>query len=145
VVCIHGANNACYLLSVLQQKDILQVGPTVIYVDSIAANMMVNIGNPTERSHHIGIQLFALLSWVKNDDVLLAYIKGTNNLPDTLTKSLGWVPPTLLSGNGPGRFALHHHQCSARLVVAPLYTVSLPTFQCQNVPLGEALSAKHLM
>jgi hypothetical protein len=97
VVCVRGTKNAHYLRSILQQTGITQVSPTVIYVDSIAAIMMANAGKPTERSHHIAIQLFALLSWAKNGDVLLAHIKGTNNPSYTLTKALGWV--------------LHHRHC----------------------------------
>jgi hypothetical protein len=65
VVCVHRAKNNSYLRSILQHTVITQVGPTIIYVDNIAAMVMANAGKPTERSRHIDIQLFALLSWVK--------------------------------------------------------------------------------
>jgi hypothetical protein len=104
VVCVRGSKNACYLRSILQQMEIIQIGPTVIYVDNIAALMMCNAGKPTERSHHIDIQLVALLSWVKNGDMILAHIKVTDNPADALTKALGWV--------------LHHHHCFQGLGLA---------------------------
>jgi hypothetical protein len=59
--------------------------------------MMANTGKPTERSPHIDIKNFALLSWVKNGDVLLAHIDGTDNPSNALTKALGWI--------------LHHRHC----------------------------------
>jgi hypothetical protein len=69
----------------------------LINVDNIAAIMMVNAGNPTERSRHIDIQFFAQLTWVKAGDILLSHIKGTDNPSDALTKALGWV--------------IHHRHC----------------------------------
>jgi hypothetical protein len=71
--------------------DIQQVGPTILYVDNLAAIMMANAGKPTERSRHIDIQNFALLSWVKNGDVLLAHISGTDNPSDAIIKALVWI------------------------------------------------------
>jgi hypothetical protein len=60
-------------------------------VDNIVTIVMDNVGKPTERSCHIGIQLFTLLTWIKAGGIMLAHIKGTDNPYDALTKALGWV------------------------------------------------------
>jgi hypothetical protein len=94
---VRGGKNAQYLLSILNELGLAQLGPTLLNVDNIAAIMMANAGKPTERSHHIDIQFFALLTWIKAGDIILGHIKGTANLSYALTKALGWV--------------LHHRHC----------------------------------
>jgi hypothetical protein len=97
VVCVRGGKNARYLRSILNEPGVIQTGPTLLNVDNIAAIMMDNAGKPTERSRHIDIQLFALLTCVKAGDILLSHIKGTDNPSVALTKALGWV--------------IHHRHC----------------------------------
>jgi hypothetical protein len=80
VVCIRGAKNTRYLRSILQQMGMIHVSPTIIYVDSIATIMNADAGKLTERSHHIDMQLFALLRRAKNSDVLLAHTHDINYL-----------------------------------------------------------------
>jgi hypothetical protein len=63
----------------------------------MAAIMMANAVKLTARSWHIGIQLFALLKWVKAGYMLMPHVPGTINPLDALTKPLGWV--------------IHHHHC----------------------------------
>jgi hypothetical protein len=36
---------------------------TGLYINNLATILMANAVNPTERSRHINVQLFALLSW----------------------------------------------------------------------------------
>jgi hypothetical protein len=104
VVCVRGGKNARYLRSILNELGVIQTGPTLLNVDSIAAIMMATAGKPTERSRHIDIQFFALLTWVKAGDILLSHIKVTDNPSDALTKALGWV--------------IHHRHCYRMMELA---------------------------
>jgi hypothetical protein len=97
VVCVRGDKNARYLRSILNELGLAQLGSTLLNVDNISTIMMANADKPTERSRHIDIQFFALLTWIKAGDILLGHIKGTDNPSDALTKALGWV--------------LHHFHC----------------------------------
>jgi hypothetical protein len=97
VVCVRGGCNACYLRSILNELGLTQMGPTLLNVNNVAAIMMANAVKPTERSRHIDIQFFALLTWVKAGDIILSRITGTDNPSDALTKALCWV--------------LHHPHC----------------------------------
>jgi hypothetical protein len=62
VVCVCSGKNARYLCSILNELGIIQTGPTLLNVDNIAAIMMANAGKPTERSRHIDMQFFDLLT-----------------------------------------------------------------------------------
>ena len=44
----------------LEELGVEQHGPTMIYEENVAAILMMNAGKPTEHSHHIDIQYFAL-------------------------------------------------------------------------------------
>jgi hypothetical protein len=96
-VCVHGDTNAQCFRSILNELGLSQVGPALLNVDNIAAVVMSNAGKPTERSHHIDIQLFTLLTCIKVGGMLLAHIKVTDNPYDSLAKALCWV--------------LHHLHC----------------------------------
>ena len=52
---------------------------------------MANSEKPTSRTRHIDIQHFSLQEWIKNGDLKLTHIPGTDNPLDALTKALGWV------------------------------------------------------
>jgi hypothetical protein len=69
-----------------------------------SAIAMANAGRPTERSHHIDIQYYALLQWVRDEDVKLRHIPGKAKPSDALTKPLYWV--------------LHPHHCSRAMGAA---------------------------
>jgi hypothetical protein len=97
VVCVRAGKSAQYLSSILNEMGVCHKSATLIYVDNLAAIMIANTGKPTEPSRHIDVQLFALLQWVKDGDVLLAHIAGIWNPSDALAKPLGWI--------------IHHHHC----------------------------------
>ena len=69
--------------------SLTQKGPTSIYVDNRAAIFMANSEKPTSRTQHIDIQYFALQEWIKNGELKLTHIPGTDNPSDALTKALG--------------------------------------------------------
>jgi hypothetical protein len=94
---VRGGKSARYLRYILNYLGLKQLGPTGLYVDNIAAIMMANAKNPTERSQYIDVQYFTLLSWVDAGDVILLHIPGVMNPSDALTKPLRWV--------------LHHLHC----------------------------------
>jgi hypothetical protein len=70
VVCVLAGKSAQYLQSILNVLGLPQQSATIIYVDNPAAIMMGNACKPTERSRRIDVQLFALLQWVKDGDLL---------------------------------------------------------------------------
>eukprot|EP00957_Ditylum_brightwellii_P197244 15027429-Ditylum_brightwellii.AAC.1 len=86
---------ANYLQTVLNELDIQQCGPTMIYEDNTAAIMMDNNSKPNGWAQHIDISYFALQEWVTYSDVKLAHIHGMANQADGLTKAPGWM--------------MHHH------------------------------------
>ena len=53
--------------------------------------MEANAKQPTERSHHIAIQRFAIQDWKADGHIVLDHIPGVLNPSDDLTKPLGWV------------------------------------------------------
>jgi hypothetical protein len=52
---------------------------------------MVNADKPTECSHHINIQYFAIQDWHKAGHILLTHLRGIVNPSDALTKGVGWA------------------------------------------------------
>jgi hypothetical protein len=71
--------------------SVRQLEATELYEDNSAAIMMANAKRPTDRSHHIDIQHFALQEWVAKGEVILRHIRGAINPDDALTKALGWL------------------------------------------------------
>ena len=76
---------------VLNELDVKQVGPTMIYGDNVAACLIANKGKPTERARHIDIQYFAIQEWTERRIVQLDHVPGKVNHSDALTKALGYV------------------------------------------------------
>ena len=90
------AHTACkiarYLRQVLKQLDFEQVDPTPIYIDNLSALKIINDNrSPTERVRHMNLRFFAIQDWREDGDIIMKHIDGVNQLPDALTKSLGWV------------------------------------------------------
>jgi hypothetical protein len=65
---------------------------------------MVNWNKPTEHSHHIKIQFFAILECRKNGDIILEAVPTMINPASAGTKALAWVPHSWCVDRGMG----HH-------------------------------------
>ena len=85
------AKQAKYLRAVMWGLGFPPHGPTPIFEDNVSAINMINSRIPTERSHHIDIQHFAIQDWAENQDIQMRHIPGTINSLDNLSKPLGWV------------------------------------------------------
>ena len=85
------AKHAKYLHAILKELGFPQHGPTPIYEDNMSAIKMINARIPTEHSHHIDIQHFAIQDWKDANIIVLHHILGVINPLDDLTKPLGWV------------------------------------------------------
>jgi len=57
----------------------------------MSAIQMINAKIPTDRSHHIDIQHFAIQEWKASGSLSMIHIPGIINPSDDLTKPLGWV------------------------------------------------------
>ena len=88
---VSAAKHACYLRAILTDLGFPQDAPTPLYCDNQSAINMINAKIPTERSHHILIQFFAIQDWKDLGDIILRFIPGIINPSDDLTKPLGWV------------------------------------------------------
>ena len=62
---------------------------SIIYEDNMATITVSNKECTTKRLCHIDLWHFALLDWVSNNNIILKKIPTSNNLSDSLTKSLG--------------------------------------------------------
>ena len=63
-----------------------------MHIDNLPALQIINENtSPTERSRHMDIRFFSLQDWRQEGDLVMVHIKGTLNMSDDLTKSLGWV------------------------------------------------------
>ena len=51
--------------------------------------MMANAEQPTSRTRHLCIKLFALQDWVKRDLMIFRRIASSDNFADPMTKSTG--------------------------------------------------------
>ena len=80
-----------YFRSILDELDVKQEGPTMVYGDNIACCHLANSGKPTERARHIDIQYFAIQEWTARKIIMLDHIPGRINFSDALTKALGYV------------------------------------------------------
>jgi hypothetical protein len=91
LACVLTAKHAKYLCAILTELGFPQHGPTPLYEDNMSAIKMINNHIPTECSHHIDIQHFAIQDWKDDCIIVLCYILGVLNPSDDLTKPLGWV------------------------------------------------------
>ena len=85
------AKHAKYLRAILRELGFPMKAPTPIYEDNMSAINMINARVPTERSHHIDIQHFAIQDWKEAGDIVMRHIPGIINASDDLTKPLGRV------------------------------------------------------
>jgi len=63
-----------YLHSVLNELGILQSEPTMLHEDNQAVINIVNHSQPTSRTHHIAIQMFAIQEWHAKKEIKIGYI-----------------------------------------------------------------------
>jgi hypothetical protein len=89
IAAVSSGKVAKYLWSILLQLGFQQHSPTPICEDNELAINMTNTDRPTERSHHIDIQYFALQDWKKAGHLVLHKIPGIGNPSDALTKAVG--------------------------------------------------------
>jgi len=54
-------------------------GPTVMCCNNQSAINMINARVPTERSHHINIQHFAIQDWKESGAIVIEFISGVIN------------------------------------------------------------------
>jgi hypothetical protein len=91
VTAVGSAKVVKFLCAILTNISILKLEATELYKDNAAAIVMDNAKCPTDRSHHINIQHFALHELVTKGEVILRHIRGTINPDDALIKVLGWL------------------------------------------------------
>ena len=75
-----------YLRAVLHEPGFSQRAPTLVFEDNMSAINMINVRVPTERSHHIDIQYFAIQDWKDRGDIIMRHVPGTIHPSDDLTK-----------------------------------------------------------
>ena len=83
------------LRTILQELGFPPDGPTKLHEDNASTIKIVNATavarEPTERSRHIDIQIFAIRDWKDAGDIVVEHVPGIINPSDDLTKPLGWV------------------------------------------------------
>ncbi len=60
-----------FIHSIFQDMDLEQPEETILYEDNNGALMMANAQQPTQRTRHVDIKVFALLDWVERDLLIL--------------------------------------------------------------------------
>jgi hypothetical protein len=88
IAAVSAAKIIKYLRYVLQDLDLLQDEPTLLYIDNQATMHMVNDDKPTPRSRHINIQYFAIQEWREAGILKVEHIPGVINPSDAATKAL---------------------------------------------------------
>jgi hypothetical protein len=88
ITAISAAKIIKYLRSILQDLDLLQTEPTLLYIDNQATMHMINDDKPTPRSRHIDIQYFAIQEWREAGILKVEHIPGIINPSDAATKAL---------------------------------------------------------
>ena len=83
--------HALYVRAIMTNLGFPPKGPSVMWCDNQLAINMINARVPTERSHHIDIQHFAIQDWKESGAIVMKFISGVINPSDELTKPLGWV------------------------------------------------------
>ena len=100
------AKIAKYLRYVLTELNAIAPGPTKLFIDNMAALMMINESRPTPRARHIEIQHFAIQEWRERGDILMQHLAGIINAGDGLTKPLGWVLHARHARRGMGHYKI---------------------------------------
>jgi len=85
------AKHARYMQAIMGDLGFHPKGPTIMCCNNQLAINMINARVPTERSHHIDIQHFAMQDWKESDAIVMEFISSVINPSDDLTKPLGWV------------------------------------------------------
>ena len=89
LAAVHAAKTAKYLRAVLHDFGYLQIEPTLLHIDNLAAVHMINDNRPTPRARHIDIQFFAIQEWRAKGEILVSHLAGILNPSDQNTKPLG--------------------------------------------------------
>jgi hypothetical protein len=74
--------------SLMEDIGLPQNDATVLFEDNNGALLMANTQQPTKRTRHIDIKHFALLDWVEQDMIILEDIPTSENVADSMTKTL---------------------------------------------------------
>ena len=85
---------ARYLRRILIELKVAQEVPTKVHIDNLPALQIMNKNtSPTEGSRYMDIWFFSLQDWREEGDLVMVHIhiKGTLNMSDDLTKSLGYI------------------------------------------------------
>ena len=77
-----------------------------LFEDNQATIEMIQEDKPTNRSHHIDVQWFAIQEWRQKGDVIMEHLSGLINPSDGLTKALGWVLHAWHACRGMGHYNL---------------------------------------
>jgi hypothetical protein len=111
VIAVRGGKSSKYVQSILNQLVIHQVGPPLMNVDNESNIVMANADCPTKRSRHFDIQNFALMQWVKDEDVQLGHIPGKSESFGFSHKAPVLFPPQppLLSCHGDRWVSILEH------------------------------------
>ena len=85
---------ARYQRHILIELEFAQEEPTKVHINNLPSLQIINKNtSPTERSRHMDIQFLLLQDWREKGDLVMVniHIKGTLNMSDDLTKSLGYI------------------------------------------------------
>jgi len=85
------AKHARYMHAIMTNLSFPPKGPTVMCCNNQLAINVINARVPTERSHHMDVQHFAIQDWKESGAIVMEFISGVINPSDDLTKPLGWV------------------------------------------------------
>ena len=80
-----------YGRNVMNGINRMQVEPSPIREDNMAAIMMINQQRPTKRTRHIDTQWFAIQDWKMKGDIIMEHVKTNSNSADGMTKALGRI------------------------------------------------------
>jgi hypothetical protein len=89
VAAVAAAKVVRYLRSVLTDLGYPPSGPTILHEDNQAVLDIVNKEVPSERTHHVDIQYFALQDWCARSLIKMAYVPGIINPANQATKAVG--------------------------------------------------------
>jgi hypothetical protein len=85
---VQSLHAALYLCYVLQELELTETEPTLLYIDNQMAMHMINDNKPTPCSRHIDIQHFAIQEWRDEGILKVVHIPGVLNPSDAATKAL---------------------------------------------------------
>jgi len=91
LAAVTAAKHARYVQAIMTDLGFPPSGPTVLFCDNQLAINMINARVPTERSHHIDIQHFAIQDWKEAGAIVMQFISDVINPSNDLTKPLGCV------------------------------------------------------